>query len=356
MNLTKKILRYVLLPLTPVYDFVTFIRNKFYDFNLIKSYKFQIPVISVGNLTTGGTGKTPLVICIAEYFMKNDFKTAIISRGYKRNKRETVVVFEGDDIICNIDECGDELFLITNTLKKYGKKLIILADKNRVRAGKIALDKYKPDIILLDDAFQHRSILRDIDILMIDSNDYKNHIIRNNLLLPAGNLREPINNISRCDIIVQNNKFYDYKMLELIKSTGRDFFIANYEPCGFYDVNSNEVRIQNSEIIPFAGVANPDSFFEFLSDKGFKIKKNIIFDDHVKYTEKDIKKLTSLYESGNSFITTEKDFYKICRFIDFVKTYPLYFLKIKISIKDEQSFFEILRNKLKNKNRQHIND
>ncbi len=167
------LLRIFLLPVSALYSIIIYVRNKFYDKGFLKSEKILKPVISIGNVSTGGTGKTPFTIFIAQYFLRKGKKVGIVSRGHNRKSTDMVVVCDGEIINDDIRKSGDELILISNELIKYYKgDFFVAAGTNRVETSNFLINKFNPDIILLDDAFQHRKIQRDLDIVLIDTEDF----------------------------------------------------------------------------------------------------------------------------------------------------------------------------------------
>ena len=194
-KLLKKKFRFFLIPLKPIYWLLVLIRNIFYDLKIFKIYSLNKTVISIGNLTTGGTGKTPFTIFIAKYFIQQGIKVAILSRGYGRKSKGTIVVSNGINLINSYEKSGDEPYLIAKKLQNVP----VVVDEKRYRGGKFLINNYNPDIIILDDGYQHRSLKRDLDILLINSLDKKT----DHKLIPNGKLREPWKNIKRADLIIK---------------------------------------------------------------------------------------------------------------------------------------------------------
>ena len=162
---------------------------------IIKSYGLSVPVISVGNITCGGTGKTPIVIDITQKLVDNGHKVAIISRGYKRKSTKPLtVVSDGQGNFASCLEAGDEPLMIAQTVRKA----VIISSSDRLAAAKYAIDTYKCDLVLLDDGFQHYRLKRDLDLVLVDYSDD----ILNDSLLPAGRLREPASNLKRCANVI----------------------------------------------------------------------------------------------------------------------------------------------------------
>jgi len=337
------IFRILLLPFSALYCIIISARNFFYNHNIFKSHKISVPVISIGNITTGGTGKSPFTVFIAEYFIKNGLKPAIISRGYKRESDSIEIVFDGNKTIGNPDKCGDEPIMMANRLSAFLNNFFIITGSDRVAAAEFAIDKFNPDLIILDDAFQHRKIKRDLDIVLIDSEDFLNNKFNNLFVLPSGNLRENIRNLKRADIIILNDKFCDKEKPVYFDKFEKEIFRIGYYIKGFFDKNITASNINDKNIIAFAGIAKPDSFFDRINSFGCKSVRTISFKDHYKYTEKDIKQLCSIAGEETVFVTTEKDFVKIKEFDEFLKYFSVLFMKIELNLKEESKFFGRLK-------------
>ena len=332
------LIRIILLPFSLIYSAIMYIRNKLYDTGLFKSYSISKPVISVGNITTGGTGKTPLVILIADYFLSKGIKTGIISRGYKRKSQTPVLVSDGITINENADETGDELLLIAEELiKNYSGNFFIAADSDRVRAAEFLIKNYDPDIIILDDGFQNRRIKRDLDVVLIDHKSYTKNRFLHSFTLPAGILRESMNNLKRADLLIQNNKSEDVKLLSELKQYGKEILIMRYKSEYFMDYKNSILKKEDAGAVIFSGIADDESFIQMIKSRGIKIREIMKFSDHHIYTDAEIGFLIKRYSEDIIFITTEKDFVKIKLFKDFVTKYPVYFLKMNAEMDNDSS-------------------
>ena len=216
---------FILAPISIFYDYITYFRNLFYEIGFLKINQLPCKVISIGNLTVGGTGKTPTVIYMAKLLKKKGYKVGIISRGYKRITKGTVLVSDGIKTLHKWQEVGDEPFMMAKKLKNVP----IAVDSNRYRAGLLLIKKFDTDIILMDDGFQHRKIHRDVDIVLINSlnkmDDYK--------LVPFGLLRESVSSLSRANFIIVTKSNLQRPSTELIKmiqqNTNSDVIESTYE-------------------------------------------------------------------------------------------------------------------------------
>jgi tetraacyldisaccharide 4'-kinase len=314
-----KYLRLLLLPLSFLYFFIIWIRNFLYNHKILKSIGFSTPVISVGNISTGGTGKTPLVIHLSDYFLSKDKSVGVISRGYKSKANNLVVAYDGKCITSDLQSTGDELFMIVNRFSG-NNKFFAIAYHDRIKAIEEMVVRFSPDVIILDDAFQNRKVIRDIDIVIEDK---ENNSFTNNILLPAGNLRETKHSLSRADIVFWNFKF-----------SQPDSPSANsmgYKLAGLYDYNDNKVEIPiGKKAVLFSGIANNNSFHKVAATLGIPIEKTNQYPDHYDYTINDINQFISEHNSNVIFLSTEKDFIKIRQFREFVSNYPVYYLRIDV--------------------------
>lgn len=331
------ILRFILIPLSILYSLIIFIRNVFYDKGIFKSYSVSIPVISVGNISTGGTGKTPLVIFISKYFLNKGKSVGIISRGYKRKSDDIEIVYDGKNLKSGIDHSGDELMMIYDELvKDYAERFHIIASADRVAAAQIMTLKFFPDVIIMDDGFQHRRLKRDLDIVTVDANDFKNNKFMNSFTIPSGNLREGYSSISRADIIIQNNKSGEIDTLPFLRESGKPVCKISYKTEFFMDFKNSILKENNLNVIAFSGIANDESFIQMILNYGHSIKERINYPDHYDYTQSDINNLTSKYNEGITFITTQKDFVKIKGFREFVERYPVFYLKLNAEFSENK--------------------
>jgi tetraacyldisaccharide 4'-kinase len=310
---------------------------------LIKSYTSRLKIISVGNISAGGSGKTPLVKLIAAYLLSRDFRIVIISRGYKRKSNGIYVVYDGKNPVSDVRNAGDEAFMTVKSLLKNFKNFCYLSAENRADAVKYVEKNYKTDFILLDDAFQHRKIHRNCDIVLIDSREYSENNYLYKFLLPAGNLREPFININRASVVIFNHKVYDDKYINGIKNLNVPVYHSKYTFEGIFNEKDKTEELHNKDVLAVSGIANPGSFHDIIKMNGGNIYKNIIYPDHHDYNSKDIRYIKDNCRKDALIITTEKDFFKIAEFNGFVNDYPVYYLKIGMKIENENEFFKLLQ-------------
>ncbi len=288
------------------YGLVTKIRNDLYDKNILKEVKVDVDVISVGNLTTGGVGKTPFVMALAKHLTEKDEKVAIITRGYggKLSNKKINVISDGTNLFYDADKAGDEAYLLAVNLNMCA----VITCKDRVKAAKYAIEKLGATKIILDDGFQHRKIQRDLNILLVDSEMG----FGNEKLLPAGPLREGNEAFKRIDKIVIVNKSNDNIRAEkLAKIMGKKFkcdsFVCYTMPDYVYNIKTGDNLVCGEAATALCAIAQPSQFFRFL-EKDYELLDQIIFDDHHRYAKSDISNIRG------AIITTEKDAVKLAKF------------------------------------------
>ncbi len=306
----------VLLPVLGIvsipYVAVLRLRVLAYRYGLIYTKRLPKPVISVGNITAGGTGKTPMVAWIARYCLDRGKRVAVLSRGYGGSSHgKPAIVSNGRNILMSPGEAGDEPCMLAG--KNPGLMVVVGAD--RYEAGLLAMERLKPDLFILDDGFQHLCLHRDLNILLMDHE----RPIGNGRVLPAGLLREPKSAARRADFIIYTR----------CRSESENDIVPGIPCCkAFHDI-SVVVPAQGGEPLPissllsergvaFAGIAEPDSFFSLLEKAGLDIREMIRFPDHCGYGEKEIVKIESVAKSANAdyLITTEKDAVKLSEYGD----------------------------------------
>lgn len=287
------------------YGFGSRLKNFCYDKGLIKPKKINAFVISVGNMTTGGVGKTPVVSEIAKYFVNQGEKVAIVSRGYggRLSNRTVNMVSDGQSVYFDAVQAGDEPYWLSeNTPGCY-----VFTCANRYLAAKYAVEKFGVERIILDDGFQHRKLHRDLDIVLMDS--VKG--FGNENLLPAGPLREGPEALDRIDKLVIVSKSFKHDTAEKVarimhKRLKLPTSICYTEPEYVYNIKTGQRLMQGLAVTAMCAIGQPQQFYDFLSD--YQVVKTITFDDHHQYAPIDIVDITG------SIITTEKDAVKLARF------------------------------------------
>jgi len=347
-----KFLRYILLPLVPVYLFLVQIRNLFFDKKIYKCRRVDAKVISVGNLTVGGSGKTPMVIYLSNLLKESGKKVGVLSRGYGRKSHGFVLVSDDSGILTTVDLCGDEIY---HTVKETN--LPAAVSENRVDGARKLIQRTGINTIVLDDAFQHRWIYRDVNLLLFEQKFLLDKGLLNQSLLPSGLMREPFSSVNRADAIIINRKFS--KIAGVPEDVKKYFdekiiFTAYYETVGLVDIKKQTFyKIEDFEgqkSLVVSGIANPFSFINALEQTKIDTHNQIIFRDHKNYTLKEIQRIRKEFYDTNSHsvVTTEKDAVKLYKFSRELDDIDIFFLKIKMKMDDEISFKNYLFKKLIN--------
>jgi len=343
-----KILRYILYPFIPVYTAIVVIRNWFFDIGIFKSEKVKAKVISVGNITVGGSGKTPTVIYLSNLLKDEGRKVGVLSRGYGRKSKGYVLVSKGGQILTTVDVCGDEIY---HTALEC--KVPAAVSEDRVLGAKRLLEDADVDTIVLDDAFQHRWIDRDINLLICEQRFLHDYSSMSQCLLPTGLMREPFSSIKRADAVIINRKFSEKQEIpDRLKKyfEGKQIFTAYYKAIEFVDIKKlTNYKIEDFEgqkSLVVSGVANPYSFINALNQTNVDTQNRIIFRDHKYYTLKEIQRIRKeFYETNShSVVTTEKDAVKLSKYSKELDDIDIYFLKIELEMDETKNFKDYLNN------------
>lgn len=328
--------RWYLYPFSPIYHLVTGIRNKMYNWGLMKSVKFRTPIINVGNLSVGGSGKSPMVMYLAELLSK-DFRTGVLSRGYGRQTKGYGVT----NYDSNYKTVGDEAMQL---FERFKNRFVITVCEDRVFGAKKVISDMDLDVLILDDAYQHRAIKAGFNILMTDYNDpyFKDYI------LPAGDLRESRKGANRADVIMVS------KCPDNLTEEKKQFYLSKIKPQHnqkvFFSSISYDEHIYNSkkelpdnnlayyDILLITGIANPKPLLQHLSKFSSRVK-HLNFKDHHNFSQNDIKDIMAEYKKMGEYrliLTTEKDYVRLKTF-DYIRDL-IYYWPINISI-DRQAEF-----------------
>jgi tetraacyldisaccharide 4'-kinase len=278
-------------PLTGLYGAATALRNTLFDRGVLSSRRLERPVVSVGNLSVGGSGKTPFVIALGKLLKARGIRFDVLARGYRRKTRGVLVV-EADG---NAADFGDEPLLIA---RRLGVPVIV--GENRYDAGRVGEQKFQPQLHVLDDGFQHRSLARDFDIVLLTESDFDDR------LLPSGRLREPLSSLRRADAIVLprsvSEKSFSVDDLTIESFARQGKLIWRMK---------REFTAPGAPATPivFCGIARPQQFFVQVRAAGITPAAAVEFRDHHAYDGSDIKRLLAMRGKlgAGGFLTTEKD-------------------------------------------------
>ena len=313
-----------------------------YQTGIVKPRILKAKVISVGNITLGGTGKTPLVLYLAQNFKKRGFKVAVLTRGYKRRKRGLTELIGKSKNRVHWTEVGDEPYLLASRLED----IPVVVSKDRGASGVRSEKKYQVEVLVLDDGFQHWRLARDLDIVVIDSTNPFGNL----KLLPAGILREPLSSLKRADVFVLNRVDQVAKkqdIVSVLRSYNQEapiiesrykinsierLFSLSPGGRGLLSVPVEEKELKGKKVLAFSGIGNPVSFEKSLELLEVEVIKHHKFPDHFSYEKPDVRNLEKeAQKSGADFmITTEKDSVRIPMMDDL--QIPIYVLKIDLVI------------------------
>jgi len=340
-----------LTPLSIAYGAGVRLRNSLYRKGILKSFDIGAPVISIGNLTTGGTGKTPLVEFVASQLAAEGRKVCVLTRGYRRQSTGRVVVSDYTQIRTDVNAAGDEALLLAERLRGQAA---VIADANRVTAARWAIENLQSDTFILDDAFQHQRIRRDLNILTVDATNAWGK----RRLLPTGILREPISELTRADCVVitraNQSTHLDQLRAEITQaSPGTRIFTSHMQPQAVRPLKTagdsgESLMNQAAPVAAFCGIANPFSFFSLIHREGLTLCYTRAFADHHDYLQRDIDRFIkdAIVYGAEAILTTAKDAVKLGN-LDFA--IPCYVMDIAIEVDDPQAFLNLLSQAVKNK-------
>lgn len=328
-------------PLSRLFGAAVARRNRRFDSGAEAIVQLDCPVISVGNIVVGGTGKTPTVIFLARWLQRQGKRVCVLSRGYRRKSHGLVVVSDGERLLAGVEESGDEPMLIARLVPGA----IVMVDADRVNGGRIARQRFQPDLILLDDGFQHRRLYRDLDIVTFKGGGDTG----NGWLLPAGPLREPLTALHRADLIWFTGgetpppagigakqgtapgmqtaetvrraparlKAAAGSTAALLQAAGgaeKPLLRARLQICGAANAAGAELESPaGRRVLLFCGLAQPQHFLASARSLGLDVVRLISYKDHHQYSQRDIRELEKARQRARAdfIITTDKDWVKI---------------------------------------------
>jgi len=334
------------------------IRIHLYRTGIFKSGKLPCFVISIGNICVGGTGKTPMTIYISRFLTTLGYKVAIVTRGYKGTlEHKGGIVSDGKTIFCGPKEAGDEPFMLAQVLK-----LPVIAGKKRVDSGMTAIKKFSPDIILLDDAFQHLALARNLDIVLMDAKKP----LGNGYLLPRGVLREPVRSIHRCDAVVftradrinernKNNAPFPHPDITGMPNFKcihtpyiRKIFTHTKDQADDNSLSSESEKYKGKRILLFSGIADNQAVKTSCEKLSFLVEHHIEFADHHWYTQNDIDLIISTFKQSRAeyIATTQKDVTRLSHFLPLNFPLIVFDVQIEFNRADKIDFERFLKKEI----------
>ncbi len=325
--------------LSLIYRRLMLIREDLYARNYLNSYKSRLPVISIGNISAGGTGKTPLCIFLCNALKEKGYQPVVLSRGYKGNYHGVHLVLQDDSVAL----CGDEPLLMS----KYSK---VVLSRDRIAGAKYIEDNNLGNLIILDDGLQHIRLKRNIEIITLDVSNQNNidDIIQNRII-PYGRLREDRSKaMLRADFIILSNRMpqsiskrADKNFLQTIP-THKVLLKSFFEIKGLFEHSTEQKYAGSNEIIAFCGIANPDGFFSTLESRGYNIIEKIAKPDHYIFSNNELMDIRKRF-SQHALVCTEKDAMRFKKEI----VENLYVLKGEVKVIPEDAFIVQIEKKLK---------
>ncbi len=335
-----------LIPLSHLYGVAVRVRQALYARGLKTQYFLPCRVISVGNLTVGGTGKTPVVIALAAALRDRGRKVGVISRGYKRRSTDAILeVSDGRSILDNPGETGDEPFLIAQRCP--GVPVAIGADRPSV--GRHLLNRYHVDTLIMDDGYQHLALRRNMDILVLDADAP----FGNGYLLPRGRLREPLSAMARASAVLVTRASQAQRLDEL-KATVRavapavPIWITDFAPSAVVQVGSSvsvePSALKGERVLAVSGIGNPESFRRLLAAAGATVADHCVFADHHAYLKDDLGRIRRSAEQAGAdrIVTTEKDAVKLSQ-LDEVAKQEIAIWAVRIELQWHEGYEEWTR-------------
>ena len=335
--------RPLLLPFSYVFGAAVVVRNWFFDIGVLRSQSVGVPVISVGNVSAGGVGKTPFVEFLVKKLAHKGRKVAVVSRGYRRATSGMVVVSNGTTRCAEASESGDEPAQMAAKLDGA----VVIVDEQRVRGAQYAVHKFGANVIVLDDGFQHRYVWRDADLVILSADEVGDP----GWLLPAGNRREPLSSLRRASLIAvsrcESLQHFDGVLQILRRWTDKPAIGLSTKVSAFRKASTRFSvdlgGLKGKSVMAFSGIGNPEAFEKTLRSLGLDVRKSIAFPDHHTYSESELKELEQgARELGVDFlVTTEKDVARLgsknVPYKAFLDSATLYYVEIEQAILQGES-------------------
>lgn len=335
-RLSEWLLFFLLLPFSIIYGLIGLLRIICYDRKIFASYKSPVPVVSVGNLAVGGTGKTPVVDWLLKEFLRQGKLPAVVSRGYGGTFRgEFGIVCKGQGVLLDSVVAGDEPYL----LARRNPQVVTLIARKRAAGIRAAVERFGADVIILDDGFQHRAVRRDLDLVLLDATSP----FGNRWPLPAGLLREFPFALRRADIFLLTRAQED----SCFQFADKPVFISRHQLADHaIDLNGERAgfaELRSGKFCAFAGIADPKSFFSALINAGLSLEECLPLGDHCSYDQKTLQRILAMADDCDGLLTTEKDAVKLSPDMFSI---PCYQVPMTIIIDDDDNFRKQVRNRL----------
>jgi tetraacyldisaccharide 4'-kinase len=336
--LADRLLLFLLVALSIPYSLFMRCRAFLYRIGIIPSRSLPRPVISVGNVTMGGTGKTPMTLFLARELMGRGKRVAVLTRGYGGSKEgETLIVADGSGLLLGPEEAGDEPCLLASALPG----LMVVMGPNRYAAGELAMARLDPDLFIVDDGFQHLRLKRDLDILLLDGNNP----FATGRAIPAGMLRESPSAVGRADLIVFT-RCRDREPPKVVIPDEIPCVASSHRLAGFQPLTGGECRplseLVGRRVLAFAGIADPAPFFDGLEGEGVPLVATIAFPDHTAYGAAEMEAIGRLKQAkkADCFITTAKDAVKLMPYRGILK--ECHVAQLELVLHDREPLFAAL--------------
>ncbi len=331
----SKLFRFLMLPLSGLYRGVIAARNRLYDRGVLPVHRVSARVISVGNISVGGSGKTPVTMAIVRLLQAEGCRVAVLSRGYRRKGEGALLVSRGDGPLCEVTRCGDEPWLMAEQLR--GVPVCVAAD--RVAGAELLIRECSAQVIVLDDGFQHRRLHRDLDIVLVDAGEF----LCNSSVLPAGPYREPTSALLRADVLLAADRESGGEealaaLLQKIKLKNN----AHAAPVAFsmhavFDPRTGQSHdlgeLAGARVLPVCGLARPQQFTAGLERAGLIVLFPLFFRDHMHYTAKEAALIESRFRTSGAekLVTTRKDWVKLSR-LSVAEKLPIWVVEMRAEL------------------------
>jgi tetraacyldisaccharide 4'-kinase len=320
--------------LSCIYCGALIVRDVLYRSGVLRVQRVSIPVVSVGNISMGGTGKTTIVEKLCRELQDRGFRPGIITRGYRRKKGGTFVVDPRTD---NAESAGDEAFMLARRTM-----LPVIVGTNRARAIACGIEESGIDVAVLDDGFQVRDLYKDVEVLVTNGKEHDNALH----LFPLGFLREPLEAARRADVLIVNKGGEVNDRMKPYASAVPVFHMT-YRPLHLHNIKRAAVvdfrAMDGKKVIGFAGLGDNSAFFALLRRLGADLVRTVEFEDHHRYDEGDMRRLAS-FDDAQMVVTTEKDAVKLDRGL---ARDSLFYLAVEAQIEEEHALVDMVQNKVR---------